>query len=165
MAEQQQKPAENVKQLVRIAETDLNGAKTILYELSKIKGVGISFSNAICNVAKIDSTRKTGSLSPEEIAKLENVMKDPINQGITNWLLNRQKDFETGKDKHVITSDLIFNVENDIKFMKKIKCYKGIRHILGAPVRGQRTRSKFRKNKGKVIGVKRAKGAKKGGKV
>ncbi|HDD46536.1 MAG TPA: 30S ribosomal protein S13, partial [Candidatus Aenigmarchaeota archaeon] len=41
----------------------------------------------------------------------------------------------------------------DINFMKKIKTYKGIRHALGLPVRGQRTRSSFRK--GRTIGVKR----------
>ena len=163
MAEQQ-KPAQ-LRQLVRIADTDLNGQKTLLFALSKIKGIGISFANAICNTAKIDSTRKTGSLSDADIQKLEKVIKNPLDEGLTPWLLNRQKDFETGKDKHVITSDLMFNTENDIKFMKKIKCYKGIRHILGQPVRGQRTRSKFRKNKGKVVGVKLSKGAKKGGKV
>ena len=35
--------------------------------------------------------------------------------------------------------------------MKKIHCYKGVRHILGQPVRGQRTKSNFRKNKGKTV--------------
>lgn len=165
MAEPRKQPEQNIQQLVRIADTDLNGAKTLLYALSKIKGIGISFANAICNIAKIDSTRKIGSLTQAEIEKLEKTIKDPLTEGLTPWLLNRQKDFETGKDKHVITSDLQFNTENDIKFMKRIKCYKGIRHMLGAPVRGQRTRSKFRKNKGKVVGVKLSKGAKKGGKV
>ena len=53
-----------------------------------------------------------------------------------------------------------FTQDNDIKMLKKIKSYKGIRHSLGLPVRGQRTRSNFRKNKGKVMGVKRKEGAK-----
>ena len=49
--------------------------------------------------------------------------------------------------------------------MKKIKCYKGVRHMLDLPVRGQRTKSNFRKNKGKVhLGVKRKAGVK-GGRV
>ena len=47
------------------------------------------------------------------------------------------------------------------KFMKKIKSYRGIRHMFGLPVRGQRTRSNFRPNKGKVQGVKRGKAGKK----
>jgi small subunit ribosomal protein S13 len=46
--------------------------------------------------------------------------------------------------------------------MKRIRSYKGVRHSLGLPVRGQRTRSNFRKNKGKVLGVKRKEGAKAG---
>ena len=50
-----------------------------------------------------------------------------------------------------------------MKTQKKIKGYKGIRHMLGQPVRGQRTRGNFRKNKGKVMGVKLAAGTKKGG--
>lgn len=162
MAEQ---PKEQLRQLVRIADTDLNGNKTLLFALARIKGIGIPFANALCTTAKINPWQRTGSLSDEEIQKLEKVIKDPLNAGITNWMLNRQKDYETGKDKQIIGSELIFNVENDIKLMKKIKCYKGIRHILGQPVRGQRTRSKFRKNKGKVVGVKLSKGAKKGGKV
>jgi len=43
-----------------------------------------------------------------------------------------------------------------ISRLEKIKCYRGIRHMQGAPVRGQRTRSNFRKNKGKVTSVKRS---------
>ena len=57
---------------------------------------------------------------------------------------------------------LSFTQDNDIKMMKKIKSYKGVRHILGQPVRGQRTKSNFRKNKGKVLGVKRKEGTKPG---
>ena len=162
MAEQ---PKEQLRQLVRISNTDIDGRKTLLFSLSRIKGIGVSFANAVCNLAKIEPLRKTGSLSDGEIEKLEKVITDPINSGIPTWMLNRQKDFETGADKQIISGDLLFNIENDIKFMKRIKCYKGIRHILGQPVRGQRTRSKFRKNKGKVVGVKLSKGAKRGGKV
>ncbi|MBI4141329.1 30S ribosomal protein S13 [Candidatus Woesearchaeota archaeon] len=161
MAEEQTQP--QLRHLVRIAQTDLNGKKTLLYALSKIKGIGKTYANAVCNLAQIEPTKKTGMLNDTEVAKLEKVIKEPIDNGMAPWLLNRRKDFETGEDKHVITGELIFNTENDIKFMKRIKCYKGIRHILGQPVRGQRTRSKFRKNKGKVIGVKRSAGAKKGG--
>jgi hypothetical protein len=61
---------------------------------------------------------------------------------------------------HKIGADLKFTQENDIRFMKKIRCYKGIRHSMGQPVRGQRTKSNFRKNKGKVTGVAKTKQAK-----
>ena len=50
--------------------------------------------------------------------------------------------------------------EFDIKIMKKNKSFKGIRHSMGQPVRGQKTRSHFRS--GKSIGVKKPKGGKKG---
>ncbi len=72
-------------------------------------------------------------------------------------MLNRRKDVETGEDKHIVTTDINFVNDNDIKVMKMIRCYKGIRHSMGLPVRGQKTRSNFRKNKGKVMGVKRSK--------
>ena len=50
--------------------------------------------------------------------------------------------------------DLDFTVDNDLKRMKMIKCYRGMRHAFGLPVRGQRTKSNFRKNKGKAsLGV------------
>ena len=55
---------------------------------------------------------------------------------------------------HLINTDLDLSKDGDIKRMKKVKSYKGLRHTWGLPVRGQRTRSNFRKNKGKVsLGV------------
>ncbi|MCX8147635.1 MAG: 30S ribosomal protein S13, partial [Candidatus Woesearchaeota archaeon] len=60
------------------------------------------------------------------------------------------------------TGEIDFFTGSDIKRLKIIKCYRGIRHIEGLPVRGQRTKSNFRKNKGKVMGVKRRPGMKAG---
>ncbi len=77
-------------------------------------------------------------------------------------MLNRRRDYETNENKHLVTGDIKFVQDNDIKRLKKIKTYKGVRHILELPVRGQRTKSNFRKNKGKVLGVKRRPGAKPG---
>jgi small subunit ribosomal protein S13 len=65
------------------------------------------------------------------------------------WLKNRRKDYETGVDKHLLGTDLDLTQENDIKRLKKVKAYRGIRHIHGQPSRGQRTKSNFRRNKGK----------------
>jgi len=154
-----------IKHLVRIAHTDLKGTQAVLYGLQRIKGVGNSVANAICKLAKIPANKKTGILSDQEIAVLDRIIKEPQKSGIPSWLLNRRKDYETGEDRHLITADLTFQQENDIKLLKKIKSYKGIRHMLGQPVRGQRTRGNFRKNKGKVMGVKISAGAKKGGKT
>jgi small subunit ribosomal protein S13 len=77
-------------------------------------------------------------------------------------MLNRKKDPEDNLDRHLIGSSLTFTQDNDIKMLKKIKSYKGLRQSLGLPARGQRTKSNFRKNKGKVLGVKRKGGSKAG---
>ncbi len=158
MAEEKQE----LKYFVRIANTDLDGNRTIGQALTKIKGISFMLSNAICNAVGIEKTKKAGYLTDEEIAGIDEIIKDPIKFKLPTWLFNRRKDPEDNADKHLIGTNLTFTQENDIKMMKKIKSYKGIRHMLGLPVRGQRTRSNFRKNKGKVLGVKRKEGTKAG---
>jgi small subunit ribosomal protein S13 len=74
---------------------------------------------------------------------------------IPSFLKNRQKDFTTGKDEHLFGPDLTLKGEFDIKRLRKIKSYKGIRHTNKLPVRGQRTKSHFRKNKKKAGGKKK----------
>jgi small subunit ribosomal protein S13 len=147
------------KYIVRIANTDLDGRKAIGNALRKIRGVSFSFANAVCSASNVDKLKKAGELSEEEIKKIDGCVKTASN--LPAWLLNRRKDIESGKDTHLITSQLQFVQEQDIRRMKKIRCYKGVRHAVGLPVRGQRTRSNFRKNKGKVLGVQR-KGVKRG---
>ncbi|MFH1211822.1 MAG: 30S ribosomal protein S13 [Candidatus Woesearchaeota archaeon] len=154
------------KYIVRIASTDLDGHKAILYGLQKIKGIGIMYANMICYLANVDKTKKTGMLSPAEEERLSDAIVNYRKYNIPAWMLNRRRDYETGEDLHLSGPELSFNVENDIKRMKKIKCFKGFRHHWGQPVRGQRTRSNFRKNKGKrgkgSLGVQKAKASKKG---
>ena len=151
----QEQPKQELKYFVRIANTDLDGNRTIGQALTKIKGISFMFSNAICRAAAIDVTKKTGYLNDNEVEKIDDVLKEPSKFRIPQWLFNRKKDPDDNADRHIIGSNLTFTQDNDIKMMKKIKSYKGIRHILGLPVRGQRTRSNFRRNKGKVMGVKR----------
>ncbi len=143
-----------MKHIVRIANTDLKGTKQMLPGLADIKGIGFMYANAVCSVAGIDVHRKLGTLTDEEARRLDEIAKNPVKFGIPEWLVNRRKDPETGIDKHVLTNDLLFIQENDVKMMKKMKSWKGIRHMLGQPVRGQKTRSNFRKGKGNVMGVK-----------
>ena len=107
--------------------------------------------------------KKTGYLSDEEVKKIDDVLKEPLKFHIPVWLFNRCRDVESGENLHLTGANLIFTQENDIKMMKKIRSYKGVRHALGLPVRGQRTKSNFRKNKGKVsLGVKKKATAKAG---
>jgi small subunit ribosomal protein S13 len=116
--------------------------------LARIKGVSWSLSNAICYALKLDKERKIKSLSEEEIEKISKFIRNPQ---VPEWLLNRKKDPATGLSKHLVTTDLEMQKEFDIRKMKKIRTYKGWRHAIGQPVRGQRTRSHFRK--GVSVGV------------
>src|SRR3989344_4805767 len=159
MAEQ---PKQELKYFVRIANTDLDGNKKIGNAMTKIKGISFMFSNAILKVAELDETIKAGYLSEAQTNKIDEVIKDPAKFNIPKWLYNRKKDPEDGADKHFVGPTLTFIQDNDVKMMKKVKSYKGVRHIQGLPVRGQRTKSNFRKNKGKVLGVKKKDGSKAG---
>ncbi|MEM2089488.1 MAG: 30S ribosomal protein S13 [Candidatus Pacearchaeota archaeon] len=144
---------EKEKAIVRIAGTDIPGHMSIYAGLTKIKGISWSFSNAICNALGLDKKRKISSLTSSEIEKILDFIK---NSKVPEWLLNRRKDFETGKSTHLIAADVDLKKEFDIRRLKRIKCYRGIRHMLGQPVRGQRTKSHFRsKAKGRVKGVKK----------
>jgi small subunit ribosomal protein S13 len=138
--------------LVRILSKDIEGKMNVYSGLTKIKGVSWALSNAVCKAFKIDSKRKIGSLTKEEIDKISEFLKNPK---APKHLFNRRRDFETGEDKHLIGSDLELQKEFDIKRLKKIKSYRGIRHTLGQPTRGQRTKSNFRKNRKKGSGIKK----------
>ncbi len=152
------------KHLVRIANTDIDGNSSLHSALTKIHGIGFMMANAVCSVASVDKYAKVGNLDENAVNRIDDIIKEPSRHGIPDWLMNRRRDSEDGVSKHIITATLKFVNDNDIKMMKKIKCYKGIRHSMGQPVRGQRTRSNFRKSKGKVhLGVK-VRGSK-GGKV
>ncbi|MDP3992332.1 MAG: 30S ribosomal protein S13 [Candidatus Pacearchaeota archaeon] len=139
------------EKLVRIVSEDIEGGMKVYVGLTKVKGVSWGMANAICKVLGIDKNRKIGSLTPEEIKKITEFIKKPK---VPSYLLNRRKDFETGHDMHLSGSDLELQKEFDIKRLKKIKSYRGIRHAAGLPTRGQRTRSHFRKNRPKGSGIK-----------
>lgn len=140
-------------QVKRIVGKDIKGNKKVLVGLTKIKGVNWSYSNAICKILNIDPNKRINDLTAEEVEKIDNFMKNPE---MPSYLMNRQKDFSTGEDYHYYGADLNLRNEFDIKRLKKIKSYKGIRHTAKLPVRGQRTKSNFRPNKGKSgVGVKK----------
>jgi small subunit ribosomal protein S13 len=156
---------EQVKHIVRIANTDLVGEKAVKVALTKIKGIGVMYSNMVCRLANVKIDKKTGLLNSSEIERLNDVLLHPHKFSVPQWMMNRRKDWETGKTTHLITSDLDFTHEQDLRRLKKIKSYRGLRHVSGLTVRGQRTKSNFRRNKGKVVGVKRKTEAPKTGKA
>lgn len=145
------KAIEGVRGIVRIAEMDLDGNKKLRSSLLGIKGIGKTLANNITVCSGIDPEAYLGSLSEEQIKKLEDIIKNPSKYGIPRYMLNRRKDPTTGEDLHLTSSQLRFTVKSDIDFMRKIRCYKGVRHELGLPVRGQRTRTSFRG--GRAVGV------------
>jgi small subunit ribosomal protein S13 len=158
--EELQKPKNDKKEyeekIIRILSKDIEGKLKVYVGLTEVKGISWGLANAICKTLNIDKNRRIGSLTKEEINKIEEFVKKP---NMPAYLFNRKMDMGTGEDKHLIGSDLELQKEFDIGRLKKIKSYKGFRHMAGLPVRGQRTRSNFRKNKKKGVGIK-----KKGGK-
>ena len=140
------------EKIVRILSKDIEGNMKIYPGLTKIKGVSWSLSNAVCKTLKIDKNKKIGSLSNDEIEKIIKFIKNPK---IPEYLLNRRSDFKTNENKQLVSSDLELQKEFDIKRLKKIKSYRGYRHASNLPLRGQRTKSNFRKNKKKGAGIKK----------
>lgn len=138
----------------RIVQSDIPTNKKILVGLTYIKGISWAFSNAICKILNLNPTEKIESLNKQNIEKIENFLKKTDSK-IPKYLLNRRKDFETGEDSHLIGNDLNMKKEFDIRRLKKIRSYRGLRHAFGHPSRGQRTKSNFRsKGKKKTVGVK-----------
>lgn len=158
MEQKQTEQEKYEEKLVRIHSEDIGGSMMVYAGLTKIKGISWAMANAVCKALGIDKSRKIGSLSPEEIKKISEFIKNPL---VPDYLLNRRKDFETGHDRHLSGSNLELQKEFDIKRLKKIKSYRGIRHAAGQPVRGQRTKSHFRTNRPKGAGI-RSKGKKAG---
>lgn len=141
------------RKVIRLFGTDLDPEVPVERSLCKIKGVGHMLARAICVSANIDPKKKMGDLSEEEIKRIEDVMK---NSKFPDWLKNRRRDPVTGENVHLFAGDIDLKVREDITLLKKIRAYRGIRHELGLPVRGQRTGGKgFRK--GRTLGVQRKK--------
>ena len=98
-----------------------------------------------------------GKLTDKNVSEIENAIIN-IKDYVPTWLLNRQKDYDTGEDIHSVSIDLKMTHDDDLNRMKKVKSYKGIRHSTGHKVRGQRTYSNGRK--GLALGVSRRKESK-----
>lgn len=148
------------KQIVRMGGADIDGRKPVFHALRRIKGISYSFSNAICIVLSLDKKKRIGDLSDADLKKVEDVFTNPQKYDLPVWILNRRKDYDEGKDKHLVSTDLKLRKDFDIKRLKTIRSYRGIRHALGLPVRGQKTRSHFRR--GGTVGVRKKPGVKKG---
>ena len=144
---------EEYESLVRIFGYDIPGSKNLYTGLTRIKGISWTISNAICIKLGFPKSKRISELSKQEIQKIEQFLDDIK---IYDFLKNRRTDIETGQTAHYYGTDLDMKRDFDIKRLREIKSYRGIRHALKQPVRGQRTRSHFRK-KGRAMGVKKKK--------
>uniref|UniRef100_A0A7C3J655 Small ribosomal subunit protein uS13 n=1 Tax=candidate division WOR-3 bacterium TaxID=2052148 RepID=A0A7C3J655_UNCW3 len=112
--------------MARIAGVDLPKNKRIEIALTYIYGIGLSSSLKILKEANVDPSIKVKDLKDEDVEKIRKII---------------EKDY---KVEGILKSE----VAENIKRLKEIQCYRGIRHIKGLPVRGQRTRTNARTRKG-----------------
>jgi small subunit ribosomal protein S13 len=141
---------DDFRYIVRIADTDIDGEKTLARGLTSIKGIGMHMSTLIIDTTGLDRNLKMGKLSDKQIEKIQESLEKVTNTA-PSWMLNHRKDIETGKDIHLIGSEIDMRLRDEINIMKKIRSYKGIRHERGLTVRGQRTRGNNRR--GLALGV------------
>ena len=110
--------------MVRVAGCSLQDNKRILIALTSIYGIGLSRSKLICKEINIDVNKKVFCLNDDELKK--------IRQSLLNY---------------EVEGDLKRNIFLKIKRLKDIRCYRGMRHRLGLPVHGQRTRTNAKTRK------------------
>ncbi len=122
--------------MARIAGVDLPKNKRGFIALTYIYGIGRSRALEVLKKAEVDPMKKVMEWSDEEIARIRSVIQD-----------------------YKVEGQLRSEVQMNIKRLIDIGCYRGLRHKMGLPVRGQRTRTNARTRKGKrktVAGKKKA---------
>ena len=115
--------------MVRIAGINIPDKKRIEIALTYIYGIGGSLSRKILKETGIDFNIKTEKLSENQLNKLREIIE--------------RKNFK-------IEGELRREIMMNIKRLKEIGCYRGIRHIKGLPVRGQQTKTNSRTVRGNV---------------
>ena len=111
----------------RVIGIDIPDNKRLEVSLTYIFGVGRKLSNQIIEKLGLNKDMRARELNEDDIARLNAVLQS----------------------EYVVEGDLRRQVQNNIKRLVGIHCYRGIRHRIGLPVRGQRTRTNARTRKGK----------------
>ena len=129
--------------MARILGVDIPGEKRIDIALRYVYGLGPSNSKKILALAQIDPAIRAKNLTEQQLSQIVHVIQD---------------------GKYVIEGDLRREIGLNLKRLQGIKCYRGVRHLRGLPVRGQRTQTNARTRKGprKTVGVQRNPNAKTG---
>ena len=141
---------EDFRYIVRMANTDLDGTRSVSYALTAIPGVGIRVAETVAELATVPRTERLGNLSETQTDKIAETLRN-LGELFPPWMVNRPKDWESGIDVHLFGPDVEIRRRDDINRMKMIRSYKGVRHETGQKVRGQRTRSNGRT--GLTVGV------------
>jgi len=117
--------------MARIVGVEIPNEKKILFALTYIYGIGRTTSKEILDAVNVDPSTRTKDLKNEELKRIYEYI-----------------------DKNIPTEGNVKqNVFQNIKRLKDIRAYRGVRHKLGLPVRGQNTRSNSRTRKGKGVAV------------
>lgn len=111
----------------RVIGIDIPDNKRLEVALTYLFGIGRTLSNEIIEKLKLNKDMRARELTEEQVAKLNAILTS----------------------EYVVEGDLRRQVQNNIKRLVGIQCYRGIRHRLSLPVRGQRTRTNSRTRKGK----------------
>ncbi len=114
--------------MFRISGVNIPPNKHIRIALTAIYGIGNTLADKICKAAEVEGHRKAKDLSEEEVERIRESI---------------------AKAQYVVEGDLRREVATNIKRLKDIGCYRGIRHRRGLPVRGQRTKTNARTRKGR----------------
>jgi len=149
------KEGQNFRGVVRVCTTDIPGYLKIGDGLVMIYGINTRLGRII-EQKFIEKTgkdvKKIGYLTDDDVIVLDKLIEN-LDKEIPAWLLNRSK-MDDGieiKNAHLIMADLKLAQRKELQKLGKLKSYRGLRLQWGLPVRGQRTRSTFRK--GASVGV------------
>ncbi|MDG1525793.1 MAG: 30S ribosomal protein S13 [Candidatus Thalassarchaeaceae archaeon] len=138
--------------IIRLADSDVDGLSRIGMGLTSVKGVGVRTALQICKIAGIDKDKLGGHLTDAEQEKIRKAI-DVYPEQVPLWMLNRQRDIETGDELHLFSMEVSMTQGDDIARLRSTKAYRGLRHAARKRVRGQRTRSNGRT--GLTLGVQR----------
>jgi small subunit ribosomal protein S13 len=145
--------SQEFRHILRISGADVAGTLKTVYAVTEVKGISHGLSNAVLKKAGVNPDLRAGFLTEAEVQRIEDIIKDPSKHNIPSWLFNRRKDFDTGKDVHLISAELVLRTKTDIDQAKDIRSWRGYRHAYSLKVRGQHTKTTGRA--GKSLGVKK----------
>ncbi len=155
MAEQKVKN-ENIKYIVRLANTNLDGTRQAVFALTNIKGIGYRTAEILLKKLNIPMKVKLGEIEDSKIEEIKEAIDKRYSEIYPAWTLNHRNDIQTGENLFKVGPDLGVALQDDINRMKRSRSYRGTRHEKGKKVRGQRTRSNGRK--GLAVGVMKKRG-------